>query len=59
VNKSKGGIEEIEEKRGDFSSSFSSLTRNIKLTETSVYFVFMESTKELSIQGLIGLSMTH
>jgi hypothetical protein len=24
-----------------------------------VYFVFMESTKELSIQGLIGLSMTH
>jgi hypothetical protein len=35
VNKPKGGIEEIEEKRGELSSS--SLTRNIKLTETSVY----------------------
>jgi len=36
VNKPKGGIEEIEEKRGELSSSFSSLTRNIKLTETSM-----------------------
>jgi len=36
VNKPKGGIEEIEEKRGELSSSFSSLTRNIKLTKTSM-----------------------